>query len=61
MLYGLYAVQDGDTVNLKIQLGYLNEKKCKITFQENSLELQFQTKSVILVRINHSMPENCQD
>ena len=41
--------QGGDTVKLKIQLSHLNEKKCKIVFQENSLELQFQTRSATLL------------
>ena len=44
----MYTVssQGGDTVKLKIQLAHLNKQKCRVIFQDRSLELQFQTRLV---------------
>ena len=42
-VYTVYA-QGGDTVKLKVQLSHLNRQNSRLTFQEHSLELQFQTR-----------------
>ena len=46
MIVYTVSSQGGDTVKLKIQLAHLNKQKCRVIFQDRSLELQFQTRLV---------------